>query len=283
MTQNVLITGAASGLGRALALRFAKTGSDICIADINDEGSQETLQLVKQAGGTGWIYNLDVRSETQWNTLRDEVAQRWQQIDVVINNAGVATGDRIEAGDWGWWDWVIDINVKGVALGCRTFTPMMKQQGSGYFINVASLAGLMKVPGMGSYNTTKAAVVALSETLHFELKPYGIGCTALCPGFFRTNLDKGMRTSDPQMYKFVDKVFEASELNADDIADATYQAMQKKQAICNPHPTGRRGYFIKKYLPWLFRMQMDKFATALKNRDPNVKTQLQKDAEAGVK
>lgn len=276
MTQKVLITGAASGLGRALALRFARIGAQICIADINDEGSQETLELVKKAGGCGWIYHLDVRSESQWNELRSEVEQRWKGIDVVINNAGVATGDRIEAGEWSWWDWVIDINIKGVALGCRTFTPMMKQQGSGYFINVASLAGLMKAPAMGSYNTTKAAVVALSETLHFELKPYGIGTTALCPGFFRTNLDKGMRTSDPQMHKFVDKVFEASELNADDIADAAFNAMQKNQVICNPHPTGRRAYFVKKYLPWLFRIQMDKFAKALKSRDPNIKTPLQR-------
>lgn len=276
--KKVLITGAASGLGRALALRFAKTGAQICIADINDEGSQETLQLVEQAGGSGWIYNLDVRSEDQWLALRDEVEQRWQGVDVVINNAGVATGDRIEAGEWSWWEWVIDINVKGVALGCRTFTPMMKQQGKGYFINVASLAGLMKAPSMGSYNVTKAAVVALSETLHFELKPYGIGTTALCPGFFRTNLDKGMKTSDPQMYKFVDKVFEASALDADDIANAAYKAMEKDQMICNPHPAGRRAYFVKQFLPWLYRSQMNKFAQSLKARDPNLKVQLKSDA-----
>ena len=283
MTQKVLITGAASGLGRALALRFATTGADICIADINEEGSQETLALVEKAGGRGWVVHLDVRSEQQWQTLLGEVEQRWQGIDVVINNAGVATGDRIEAGEWSWWEWVIDINLKGVALGCRTFTPMMKQQQSGYFINVASLAGLMKAPSMGSYNVTKAAVVALSETLHFELKPYGIGTTALCPGFFRTNLDKGMKTSDPQMYKFVDKVFEASALDADDIADAAFIAMEKGQMICNPHPAGRRAYFVKRFMPWLFRLQMDKFAQSLKARDPNLKTQLQKDLQASAK
>lgn len=283
MTQKVLITGAASGLGRALALRFATTGADICIADINEEGSQETLALVEKAGGRGWVVDLDVRSEQQWQALLAEVEQCWQGIDVVINNAGVATGDRIEAGEWSWWEWVIDINLKGVALGCRTFTPMMKQQGRGYFINVASLAGLMKAPSMGSYNVTKAAVVALSETLHFELAPYGIGTTALCPGFFRTNLDKGMKTSDPQMYKFVDKVFEASALDADDIAEAAYRAMQNNQMICNPHPAGRRAYFVKKYLPWLYRAQMKKFAQSLKARDPNLKTHFQQQGEAGAK
>ncbi|MBQ0780844.1 MAG: SDR family NAD(P)-dependent oxidoreductase, partial [Thalassolituus oleivorans] len=127
--KHVLITGAASGLGRALALRFAKAGAHICIADINADGSQETLAMVKAAGSDGWIYSLDVRSPEQWQALAEEVSQRWGSIDVVINNAGVATGDRIDAGEWAWWEWIIDINLKGVALGCRTFTPLMKKQG----------------------------------------------------------------------------------------------------------------------------------------------------------
>ncbi|QQD22598.1 SDR family oxidoreductase [Oceanospirillaceae bacterium ASx5O] len=263
----VLITGAASGLGRALALRYAREGAAICIADINMGGAAETLNMVESAGGSGWIYELDVRSEANWNALRDEVVKRWNGIDLVINNAGVATGDRIDAGDWEWWNWIIDINLKGVALGCRTFTPLMKQQGSGAFINVASLAGLLKAPSMASYNATKAAVIAISETMHFELLPYGINVTALCPGFFRTNLNHGMKTSDPDMLKFVDKVFEASALDADDIADAAYKAVQKNQMICNPHPVGRRTYFIKRYLPFLYRQGVLKMAEGLKKRE----------------
>ena len=270
--QTVLITGAASGLGRALALRYAREGADICIADINSEGSQETLNLVQQAGGQGWVYELDVRSETQWLQLQQAVQQRWRRIDVVINNAGVATGDRIDAGEWAWWAWIIDINIKGVVLGCRTFTPMMKKAGAGHFINVASLAALMKAPSMGSYNATKAAVVAISETMHFELMPYGIGFTALCPGFFRTNLHHGMKTSDPDMLKFVDKVFEASALNADDIAEAAYQAMLNNTMICNPHPVGRRSYLIKKYLPFLCRRDGIKMAKRLQQREESRQT-----------
>ena len=158
--KKVLITGAASGLGRAMPLRYAREGAHICIADINMEGAAETLSMVENAGGKGWIHELDVRSEEAWNQLHREVVSRWNGIDIVINNAGVATGDRIEDGDWAWWDWIIDINLKGVALGCRTFTPMMKQQGHGAFVNVASLAGLLKAPSMSSYNATKAAVVA---------------------------------------------------------------------------------------------------------------------------
>lgn len=266
--QRVLITGAASGLGRALALRFAKEGAAIGIADINLEGGQETLEQVQQLGGSGWVHELDVTQPEQWNALKQRVESEWQGVDVVINNAGVATGDRVEAGEWQWWEWVIDINLKGVALGCRTFTPMMKQQGSGYFINVASLAGLIKAPSMASYNVTKAGVVALSETMHFELKPYGIGTTVLCPGFFRTNLDKTMKTSDPYMLKFVDRVFESSALDAADVADAAYKAMKKRQMICNPHPVGRRAYWVKRFLPFVYRRTVDKAAKTMKQHDP---------------
>jgi NAD(P)-dependent dehydrogenase (short-subunit alcohol dehydrogenase family) len=264
----VLITGAASGLGRALALRFAKESADICIADINQEGAAETLKMVEKAGGRGWVYNLDVTQPDQWQALLAEVEQRWQGIDVVINNAGVATGDRIEQGEWSTWEWVINLNLKSVALGCRTFTPMMKAQSSGYFINTASLAGLMTAPLMASYNVTKAAVVALSDTMHHELKPYGIGTTVLCPGFFRTNLDKGMRTSDPQLLKMVDKVFESSELTADDVADICYRDMKKNKLICNPHIMGRRAYFIKRFMPWLYSYLVGKTAAKMKKYDP---------------
>lgn len=267
----VLITGAASGLGRALALRFAQEGSEICIADINLAGAAETLSMVEQAGGSGFTYALDVRYESQWNQLHDDILQRWGSLDVVVNNAGVATGDRIDAGEWEWWNWIIDINLKGVALGCRTFSALFKKQGKGHFINVASLAGLLSAPSMASYNASKAAVIAISETMHFELMPYGVGVMALCPGFFRTNLANTMKTSDPEMLKFVDKVFDKSELSGEEIAEIAYQAMLKNKLICNPHPVGRKAYFVKRYLPFLYRKQMLSMARALKKREDRKK------------
>ncbi|HCG80108.1 SDR family oxidoreductase [Thalassolituus sp.] len=271
--QKVLITGAASGLGRELALRFAKEGADICIADINSEGSAETLELVEKAGGKGWTAYLDVTSEDQWNALRADVEERWGGLDVLINNAGVATGDRIDAGEWAWWEWIIDINLKGVALGCRTFTPVMKKQNSGYIMNTASLAGLMILPSMASYNVTKAGVIALSETMYYELHAYNIKVTALCPGFFRTNLNKTMKTSDPSMLKFVDKVFEKSELDASEVADRAYKSLMKGEMICNPHPIGRKAVFIKRWLGGLFRWKVKQASFDLRRREESLQKQ----------
>ena len=266
--QKVLITGAASGLGRELAIEFARHGAQVCLADINQQGSEETLALVERAGGSGFIHSLDVRQEREWIALRESIIERWGALDVVVNNAGVAAGDRIDAGEWAWWEWIIDINLKGVALGCRTFASMLKQQGHGHFLNVASLAGLLKLPSMASYNATKAGVIAITETLHFELMPYGVGATALCPSFFRTNLNTSMKTSDPNMLKFVDKVFAASSLNATDIAQAAYRAIQKNQRLCIPHPEGKRAYWLKTFLPVLFNRTLLNMAQGLKRKEP---------------
>lgn len=268
--KRVIVTGAASGLGRAIALRYAREQADICIADINREGASETQALVESCGAKAWVFDLNVASPQQWEQLKAAVQARWGGLDVLVNNAGVAAGDRVEQGKWEDWEWIIDINLKSVVLGCRMFTPMMKTQGSGHILNTASLAGLIKAPGMSSYNVTKAGVVALSETIHHELKPYGIYVTVLCPSFFKTNLDSSLRTSDPSSKQLLAELFEASELDADQVADRAYRSMEKNQLICNPHKLGRRAYFVKQYLPRLFAYMVGKIAKEMKSNDPGL-------------
>ena len=271
--KRALVLGSTRGIGQGIAGVLAQEGASVAVCGRNvDDAHTVAEEISGNTGATTRSYGVDLMDKASVAALIDTSDKDFNGFDIVINNAGVATGDRIEDGDWAWWDWIIDINLKGVALGCRTFTPMMKQQGHGAFVNVASLAGLLKAPSMSSYNATKAAVVALSETMHFELMPYGIGVTALCPGFFRTNLNHGMKTSDPDMLKFVDKVFEASALDADDIAEAAYKAVLKNEKICNPHPAGRRAYFFKKYVPFLFNKGMLKMAEGLKKREQQRKS-----------
>lgn len=262
--KNVLITGAASGLGRALALRLASDGADILIADIDLKGAQETLSLVEEKGGKGAVHKLDVTDQSSWEHVKIALESRWDRLDLVVNNAGVASADRIGDGDWETWDWIIDINLKGVVRGCRTFANLMKKQGSGQFLNVASLAGLINPPFMSSYNVSKAGVIALSETMHHELKPYGIGVTALCPGFFKTNLNTSLRSSDPLGHKMVNKLFASSPISADEIADAAILALSKNKLICNPHRDGKVAYFFKRFCPPLFSRMVNKAAVHFK-------------------
>ena len=197
MTQRVFITGGASGLGRAIALRYAKEGAKVCIGDINPEQGVGVEKEINAAGGEGYFVECDVRRLTDFEKVRDDLVKKWGGVDVVVNNAGVASAGSIEDTTMADWEWILDINVLGVVRGCKAFTPQFKQQGSGAFVNVASMAGLMLAPLMDSYNVTKAGVIALSETLSQELRDAGIHVSCVCPAFFQTNLTSSMRSDIP--------------------------------------------------------------------------------------
>ena len=112
--------------------------------------------------------------------------------------------------------------------------------------------------------------MALSETIHHELKPYGIGVTVLCPSFFKTNLIDSLRTTNSSSRELLAQLFETSELDADQVADAAYRSLEKNQLICNPHKLGKRAYFAKRFLPWLFAQAMRKAAGEARKDDPLV-------------
>ena len=139
---------------------------------------------------------LDVRSDDDWAAARDWVEEHWGGLDVLVNNAGVAGGGRIDVAGMDEWQWITEINLFGVVRGTRTFVPMFKQQRSGQIVNIASLAGLVHPAGMGSYNAVKAGVVAFSETCAHELAEWDIRCSAVCPSYFRTKLVENMQGTD---------------------------------------------------------------------------------------
>ena len=256
--KTVAITGGASGLGKALALRFAQAGWNIAIADLNPARGDETLQEVRSGAPDAFFTLCDVRSASDILHWRDAILARWQRIDVVINNAGVATHGGIERCTEDDWQWVIDINLMGVVRGCKYFTETFKQQGFGHIVNVASMAGLIHSAEMSSYNATKAAVVAISETLRSELKPYGIGVTVVCPGFFQTNLAESTRSPDAGAQKMVSKLLATSTIGADDIADMIYSAIAQGRYMVLPHASYRRMWYLKRFMPFLYDRMMDK-------------------------
>ena len=255
MQKRMMITGAGSGLGREIALRWAREGWQLALSDVNDAGLAETLKLVREAGGDGFTQRCDVRDYSQLTALAQACEERLGGIDVVINNAGVASGGFFNELSLEDWDWQIAINLMGVVKGCKAFLPLLRAS-QGKIINIASMAALMQGPAMSNYNVAKAGVVALSESLLIELKPEGVAVHVVCPSFFQTNLLDSFRGPTPEMKQQVGKLLEGSPISAADIAGYIYDEVAKGEFMILPHEQGRVAWAIKRQNPQIIYDEM---------------------------
>jgi NAD(P)-dependent dehydrogenase (short-subunit alcohol dehydrogenase family) len=245
--RRVLVTGGASGLGAALAARYAARGDRVLVTDLAPDADVPAGALYQR---------LDVTSEEDWRAARDRVRADLGGLDVLVNNAGIAAGGRIDRLDAAHWQRVLDINVLGAVTGCRTFVPLFKEQRSGHLVNIASAAGLVHPPAMTSYDAGKAAVVALSESLRWELAPWGIDVSVVCPTFFRTNLAASLGGDDPLMDKVATRLIEGSKLGADDIAGRVVKAVDTKRFLVLPDRDARIAYWTKRLARPLYDRRM---------------------------
>lgn len=255
-TQRVFVTGAGSGLGRAIALHYARIGSQVACTDRDLAGAKETLTQVIKEGGTGLAFALDVTKEEDFIAAASRLQSEWEGVDLVVNNAGVATAGDIDAAPMSDWEWVVNINLFGVVRGCKAFTPMLKAQRSGHVVNIASFAGIANPPGMGSYNASKAGVVAVSETLRHELAEFGVGVTVVCPAFFPTNLMNSARVVHPGTVGMVHKFMKKSGVTAEDVAAQIARAVTKKEFLVLTHKDTRVQALLKRISPETFFKQM---------------------------
>lgn len=182
MQKRIMITGAGSGLGREIAQRWAREGWRLALADVNEAGLRETLEQVRQAGGDGFVQRCDVRDYSQLTALAQACEAKFGGVDVIVNNAGVASGGLFAELTLEDWDWQIAVNLMGVVKGCKAFLPLLERS-KGRIINVASMAALMQGPGMSNYNVAKAGVLALSESLLVELRQVEVAVHVVCPSF----------------------------------------------------------------------------------------------------
>lgn len=254
--RRAVVTGAGSGLGRAFCLELASRGGRIVLGDIDLKGAEETARMVRERGGEAVVARCDVRDYADVEQLADLAQRTYGGADLLINNAGVAVGGPIGELKAEDWKWCLDINVLGVAHGLEAFVPRFRKQGSGAILNVASAAGLISTANLGPYNASKAAVVAMSETLAAELRGSGIGVTVLCPTFFPTNIFKSARnTSESGMNKLVEKLMERSPLKADDVARIALEHVDRGELFCVPMADGRLLWRIKRLrpaaMPWV--------------------------------
>jgi NAD(P)-dependent dehydrogenase (short-subunit alcohol dehydrogenase family) len=248
-----VVTGAGSGLGRALALDLAGRGAFVVVSDINASSAEETAELVRRQGVRAEVIPCDVTDRDAVFGLVDQTEQRLGGIDFIANNAGVAVGGPFEEISIEDWRWAVDINLWGVVYGCQAAVPKMKAQGHGYILNVASAAGLLAPPAMSAYNVTKAGVVSLSEGLYAEYKSLGIRVTALCPTFFKTNIvgsGRGATTDrdDAQISRWMER----SKVQAPDVAKAAVDAVRDGKLYVQPMRDGRIAWRLKRTSPQRF-------------------------------
>ena len=176
------ITGAGSGFGRATALRFAKEGARVLVADVDKAAGEETVSLVAGGGGEAVAQAVDVSRGSQVQAMIQAAMHRWGRLDVLFNNAGVPqqptlTEDTTEE----FWDRLMAVNVRGVFLGCKYAAPLMKRQGGGCIINTASTMGIRARPLYAAYVTSKGAVIMLTKSLALELAPHHVRVNVIAP------------------------------------------------------------------------------------------------------
>ena len=190
-----VITGGGSGIGRCMALAFADEGMDIAIGDIEQGPAEAVAEEVRAKGRRAIAVVCDVTDLDSVRGLAEAAKAEMGAYHVVCNNAGVISGGPTAEMSPADWDWVLDVDLQGVVNGIIAFLPGLVEQGEGHIVNTASIAGLvpMAAPGVINYTTAKYGVVGITETLHDELAPAGVGASALCPGVVNTRISQSAR------------------------------------------------------------------------------------------
>jgi len=186
-----IITGAASGIGKALAEEMAKQGATVILADRQAELVQEVAMKIQEQGGKAAFYELDVRDFLQVERFVCKIAEEYGRLDFMFNNAGISISGPTKTYEIEDWYQIIDVNLKGVIHGVHAAYQLMVKQGFGHIVNTSSIAGVIPTPGQVSYATTKYAIVGLSKALRAEALLEGIQVSVLCPGVIKTPILKG--------------------------------------------------------------------------------------------
>lgn len=238
--RTAVVTGAASGIGRATALAFAAEGAAVVLADLNTERLAEVEALIAGAGGQALAVRCDVASDADVEALADETTARFGPADILMNNAGVMLRGPLEKMPIADWQWIMDINFLGAVRGVRAFLPAMLARGSGHIVNTASIGGLIGGrPHSAGYSASKFALVGYSETLAVHAGPRGVGVSVLCPGGVRTNLPEQIRLSDaadgPEGYG-LDDAFGPDAVEPDAAAALVLDAIVEKRFLILTDP-----------------------------------------------
>jgi NAD(P)-dependent dehydrogenase (short-subunit alcohol dehydrogenase family) len=246
--KRAFITGAASGLGLAICERLATGGWKLLIADINADRLAQAEKSLKALGAQTLSMVIDVTKYESLEEAANTIQEAWGGVDLVFNNAGIATAGTIDELTLEDWQRTINVDLWSVIYGCKAFAPMLKQQQSGHIINTASSAGTMAPPEMAAYNVAKAGVVSLSETLKIELCRDNIGVTVICPTVFVTSLGDSIG-SDRAMDKALVKQLEISKVTPAHIVEDVMSAVERNRLYVMTQSDAKWGWRFKRFFP----------------------------------
>ena len=249
--KTAVITGAASGIGLALARHAAAVGMNVVLADIDEAALNSAVQQLDLAAGRALAVRTDVRHAAEIKKLADSAYSQFGAVHLLFNNAGVALARTTWEHTVEDWEWILQVNLWSVVHGISEFLPRMQAQGgAAHIVNTASVAGLVSNPGMAAYNVSKHGVVTLSETLSLELQmtQSPVGISLLCPGWVPTGIGRSERNRpadvahtqpieglSAQLNKRIGKAIAGGQLTADDMARETFKAIGEKRFYVIPH------------------------------------------------
>ncbi|MEU1276989.1 SDR family oxidoreductase [Streptomyces sp. NPDC005805] len=257
----VLVTGAASGIGRATALAFARVGARVVAVDRDAEGAARVAEEALREGAPGaWAEAVDVSDEQAMEKLADRVAAEHGVVDVLVNNAGVGlAGSFLDTGTDDWKR-VLDVNLWGVIHGCRLFGRQMAERGQGgHIVNTASAAAFLPSRTLPAYSTSKAAVLMLSECLRAELAGQGIGVSAICPGIVNTNITSTSRfagvdaAEEERRQKKSARLYGLRNYPPEKVAEAVLRAVARNRAVAPVTPEARGARLLSRLSPKALR------------------------------
>lgn len=235
--RRVLITGAASGLGLALSQEFLALGDEVILTDIHAEAPAKVQALTGQ-----WTYRkVDVTSDADWVAISSEI----EALDVLVNNAGIAVGGPLESTSIEAWQRIININLLGVVRGCKALAPKLGK--GGRIVITASAAGLVHAPQMGAYNATKAAAVALGETLDAELRHQGVSTSVICPQFFQSGLADSLSGEDEHSDEMARKLLSRTRLTSETIARRSVRGIEARRVVITPDAFATASWYSKRF------------------------------------
>lgn len=257
-----LITGAASGIGRATALACARRGADLFLTDRNGAGLEDVVAEIREAGGTvSHLGTADVSDHDAVVALAEEVHALAPSMDVVMNIAGISTWGKIEQLEHDHWRRTIEINLMGPISVLECFVPPMIEAGrGGHVVNVSSVAGLFGLPWHAPYSASKFGLRGVSEVLRFDLRKHGIGVSLVCPGAVKTPLVGtveivGVDRESPRIRKLI-ALFERRAVSPESVAERIVEAVEKNRYLVFTSPDGRILHWVQRKFSPPYEMAM---------------------------